>query len=105
MMALCSTETHNITLKNLALYLGPNFAIPTVQIRLRDFLLLLLRCKCDRIFDSIEELKHSHGAEIRSRDSIIIPIMIEENRTKFSLFHYKSPLSKVYRRDTRDSLS
>ena len=40
--------------------------------------ILLLQCKCDTIFDSIEELKHPHGIEIRSRDSIIIPLMIEK---------------------------
>ena len=27
--------------------------------------------------------KHSHGIEIRSRDSILIPLMIEENRARF----------------------
>ena len=39
--------------------------------------------KCDRIFDSIEGLKRFQGIEIRRRDSIIIPLMIEENRAKF----------------------
>ena len=43
--------------------------------------------------------------EIQSRDSFIIPLMIKEDRAKFSLFHYESLLSKVYRRDTRDSSS
>ena len=43
--------------------------------------------------------------EIRRRDSIIIPLMTEENRAVLSLFHYESLLSKVYRRDTRDSSS
>ena len=46
---------------------------------------LLLRCKCDKIFDSIEELK------------------TQENRAKFFTVHYESLPSKVYRRDTRDS--
>ena len=57
------------------------------------------------MFDSIEELKYSHGIEIRSRDSFIIPLMIEEIGPRFSHFHYESLLSKVYRRDIRDSSS
>ena len=32
----------------------------------------------------LKNLKHSHGIEIRSRDSFVIPLMIEENRVKFS---------------------
>ena len=40
-----------------------------------------------------------------SRDSIIIPLMIEEIGPGFSLFHHESLLSKVFRRDTRDSSS
>ena len=40
--------------------------------------------------------KHSHRIEIRSHDSIIIPLMIAENRARFSLFHYEFLLSKVY---------
>ena len=61
---------------------------------------------CDRIFDSIEKLKtHPHGIEIRRCDSIIIPLMIEKIGPAFSLFHCESFLSKLYRRDTRDSLS
>ena len=51
----------------------------------------------------LKDRKHSHWIEIRSRDSIIIPLMIAENR--IWLFHYESLLSKVYRRDTRDSSS
>ena len=35
MMALQAIETHSITLKTWP-YLGPNFAIPPVPIRLRD---------------------------------------------------------------------
>ena len=38
----------------------------------------------------LKNCKRSHGIEIRGRDSIIIPFMIEENRAKFSLFHYES---------------
>ena len=36
---------------------------------------------------------------------MILPLMIEDNRAMLSLFHYESLLSKVYRRDTRDSSS
>ena len=104
MMALQAIETHSITLKNLALF-RPTSQLLQYQSDCEICELLLLRCKCDRIFDSIEELKHSYGMELRSRDSFIIPLMIEENRAKFSLFHYESLLSKVYRRDTRDSLT
>ena len=42
--------------------------------------------KSDRILDSIEELKHFHGIEIRSHDSFIIPLMIKENRA-MHVFH------------------
>ena len=31
----------------------------------------------------LKKLKNSHGMEIRSRDSFIILLMIEENRAKF----------------------
>ena len=31
----------------------------------------------------LKNWKHSHGIEIQRRDSIIIPLMIEENRAKF----------------------
>ena len=37
------------------------------------------------MFDSIEELIDSHGNEIRSRDSVMIPWIIEENRAR--IFH------------------
>ena len=53
----------------------------------------------------LKNWKCYHGIEIGSRDSIIIPLMSAENRASFSLFHRESPLSKVYRWDTRDSSS
>ena len=31
----------------------------------------------------LKNWKHSDGLEIRSRDSFIIPLMIEENKAKF----------------------
>ena len=31
----------------------------------------------------LKNWKHSHGIEIRSRDSFLIPLMIEENRATF----------------------
>ena len=83
MMALRSIETHSITMKNLALFRPKTEQFHQYQSDCEICELLLLTCKCDRIFDSIEELKHSHGIEIRSRDSFLIPLMIEENRAKF----------------------
>ena len=46
--------------------------------------LLLLRCKCDRISIGLKNSKHSHRIEIRSRDLIIITLMIAENRASFA---------------------
>ena len=43
--------------------------------------------------------------EIRSLDSIIVPLTIVEIGVSFSLFHHESLVSKVYRRDTRNSSS
>ena len=31
----------------------------------------------------VKNWKHSHGIEVRSHDSIIIPLKIEEDRAKF----------------------
>ena len=56
--------------------------------------------KCDRRTDNIPT-----GFEIRSRDSIINPLIMQKIESAFSLFHYESLLSKVYCRDTRDSSS
>ena len=77
MMELQSTETHNITVKKLTLFrrrLCDSYSTNQI-VRFVNY--------CDGIFDSIEELKHSYGIEIRSRDSIIIPLMIEEKRAMF----------------------
>ena len=83
MMALQATETHNITLKSLALF----------RPKLRDFysttqISRFVNYYCygvNMIEFSIrlKNCKHSHGIEIRSRDSIIIPLIIEENRARF----------------------
>ena len=61
MMALraIEIETHSITMKNLALF-RPKLrnSSSTNQIaRFVNYELPLSRCKCDSIFDSIEELK------------------------------------------------
>ena len=58
--------------------LGPNSAICRVLIRLLDFELLLLRCKWIKRFDW--RIEHSHRVDIRSRDSIIISLIISKNR-------------------------
>ena len=42
----------------------------------------------------LKNLKHSHGIEIRSRDVIIIPLMIEENRARFFTFSLRIPLEQ-----------
>ena len=106
-MVIPSIETHSITMKNLALFRPKLRNSSKYQSDCEICELLLLRCKCARIFDWIEELK-SHprdGTGIRSRNSIIIPLMIEEHRATFFTVHYESLLSKVYCRDTRDSSS
>ena len=105
MMALRSRETHSISLKNMAL-LRPKLSdfFSTNQIaRFVNY-----HCYGVNVMEfsiQLKNWKHSHGMEIRSRDSFIIPLMIEETGPSFSLFHYESLLSKVYRRDTRDSSS
>ena len=106
-MALWSTENHNITLKSLALF-RPKLrdSLSTNQIaKARS-----VNCYCYGVnvieFSiRLKNLKHSHGIEMPSRDSIKIPLMIAESTARFSLFHYESLLSKAYRCDTRDSSS
>ena len=83
-MVLWSAGTHNITLRNLTLFR------PRVPIRLR------VTANVIEFSIRLKNWKHSHGIEIRSRDSIIIPLMIAEKiESAFSLFHYESLLSKV----------
>ena len=83
MMALRSTEAHNITLKNLALF-RPKLrdSYNTNQIaRLVNY-----DCYGVNVIEfsfRLKNLKLSHGIEIRSRDYIIIPLMIEENMACF----------------------
>ena len=81
MMVLQALETHSITLKNWP-YLGPNHSISSITSQLLQSQsdceiceLLLLRCKCDRIFDSTED----SGLRFEA----VIPLIIEENRAKF----------------------
>ena len=83
MMSLQSTETHNITLKNLALFrpkLRDSYSTNLIarfvnyychSVNVIEFSIRLKNCK------------HSHGIEIRCRDFIITPLTIEENRAKF----------------------
>ena len=85
-MKLQSTETHDITLQNLALFrpkLRDSYSTNQVARFVNYY------CYGVNVIEfsiRLKNLKHSHGIEIRVRDSIIIPLMIEENRTKFSLF-------------------
>ena len=78
MMALWAIETYSITMKNLALF-RPKLRNSSSTNQIARF----VNYYCDRIFDSIEEFKTLPGMQIRSRDSFVIPLMIEENRAKF----------------------
>ena len=83
MMALRSRETHSITLKNLALFRPKlsNFFSTNQIARFVNYY-----CDGVKVIEfSIrsKHRKHSHGTEIRSRDSTIISLMIEEIRAKF----------------------
>ena len=53
----------------------------------------------------LKNWKRSHGIEIRSRDSIVIPLMIVENSASFFTVSLWVPVEQGYRRDTRDSSS
>ena len=82
-MALQSKETHNITLKNLALF----------RTKLRDSYntnqiagFVNYYCYGVNVIEfsiRLKNWKHSHGIKIRNRDSIIIPLITEENRACF----------------------
>ena len=83
MMALQSSETHDITLKNLALF-RPKLrdSYSTNQI-VRFVNYYSYGVNVIEFFIRFENRKYSHGMEIRSLDSFIIPLMIEENRATF----------------------
>ena len=83
MMALQSTETHNVTLKNLALF-GPKLrdSYSTNQIA-RYLNYYFYGVNVIEVSIQLKNLKHSHRIVIRSRDSIIIPLIIEEHRARF----------------------
>ena len=83
MMALRSRETHSITMKNLALFRPKlsNFFGTNQIARFVNYY-----CDGVKVIEfpiRLRNSKHSHRTEIRSRDSVIIPLMIEENRAKF----------------------
>ena len=83
MMALRSRETHSITLKNLALF-RPKLSNSSSNNQIARF----VNYYCDgvKVIECsirLKNRKHIHGTEIRSRDSILVPLMIEENRAKF----------------------
>ena len=83
MMALQSTETHNIALKNLALF-RPKLRDSYSTNQIARF--VNYYCYGVNVIEfsiRLKELKTPHGIEIRSRDSIIIPLMIVENRARF----------------------
>ena len=82
-MALWPRETHRITLKNLALFRPKQSNFFSAN-QIAGF----VNYYCDGVkvieFSIwLKNWKHSHGTEIWSLDSIIIPLMIEENRAKF----------------------
>ena len=82
-MPLRSKETHSITLKNLALFRPKvrNSSSTNQIARFVDYF-----CYGVTVIEfsiRLKNCKHSHGIEIRSRDSIIIPLMIEEIRAEF----------------------
>ena len=80
-LALLSTETHNITKKNLALF-RPKLRDSYCTNQITRFVNYC--CYSVNVIEFVirlnEGLKHSHGIEIRSRDSIVIPLIIAENR-------------------------
>ena len=83
MMALQSTETRNITLKNLAL-----FRLKLCDSHSTNQIAIFVNYCCYgvnviKFSFRLKNLKHSHGIETRSRDSIMIPLMIEENWAMF----------------------
>ena len=83
MMALRSIETRSITMKNLALFRPKlsNFFSTNQIARFVNY--YCSRVNVIEFSIRLKNLKHSHGIEIRSRDSFVIPLMIEENRAKF----------------------
>ena len=86
MMALQSTETHTIALKNLALF-RPKLrdSYSTNQIA-RFVNYYYYSVNVIEFSIRLNNGKHSHGIEIQSRDSIVIPLMIEENRANYFTF-------------------
>ena len=66
MMALWSIETHSITMKNMALF-RPKLSNFFRTNQIARFV------KCDRIFDSIEELKTRGGARNFPTEGLELP--------------------------------
>ena len=81
MMVLQSTEIHNITLKNLALFrpkLRDSYSTNEIARFVNYY------CYNVNVIEfSILRKNLKHGIEIRSRDSIVISLTIEENRGRF----------------------
>ena len=82
-MALQAIETHSITLKNLALFRPKlrNSSSTNQIVRFVNYY-----CQGVNVIEfsvRLKNWKRSHGKEILSRDSFIIPLIIEENRAKF----------------------
>ena len=83
MITLQSTETHNITLKSLALF-RPKLCDSYSTNQIATF--VNYYCYGVNMIEfsiRLKNLKHFHGIEILSRDSIIIPLMIEADRARF----------------------
>ena len=83
MMVLRSTEPHNITLKNLALF-RPNVCDSLSANQIPKF--MNYYCYVLNVIEfsiRLKSLNHSRGIEIRSRDSIIVLLKIAENKANF----------------------
>ena len=94
MMALHSIETHNITLKNLALFMPKlRDSYSTNQVA-RFVNYYFYSVNVIEFLIRLKNWKHSHGIGIRSRDSIIIPLMTEENRAKLFIVSLGIPLEQ-----------
>ena len=79
MMTLQATETHSITMKNLALFRPKlcNSSSTNQIVRFVNYCVDVIEFSI-----RLKNWKDCHGMEILSRDSFLIPLMIEENRTK-----------------------
>ena len=83
MMALRSTKTDNITLKNLALFRPKHCDSYSINQIARFGNYYCYGVNVIELSIRSKNGKHYNGIEIRSRVSIIIPSTIAENRARF----------------------